>query len=56
VAKPVGTVHIAVAGGDGAFVHRAAVYPGDRLRVRLHSSQWALDLLRRQLLARSDSR
>ena len=54
--KPVGTVHIAVAGGDGALAHRGAVYPGDRLRVRFHSSQWALDLLRRQLLARGGAR
>jgi nicotinamide-nucleotide amidase len=47
--KPVGLVHIAVAGASGALVHRAPVFPGDRERVRLQSSQWALDLLRRQL-------
>jgi nicotinamide-nucleotide amidase len=48
--KPVGTVHIAVAGDDGSVEHRVAVYPGDRERVRWHSSQWALDMLRRRLL------
>jgi nicotinamide-nucleotide amidase len=49
-AKPVGTVHIAVAAGDGSVEHRVAVYPGDRERVRWQSSQWALDMLRRRLL------
>jgi nicotinamide-nucleotide amidase len=48
-AKPVGTVHIAVAAGDGSLRHRVAVYPGDRERVRWQSSQWALDMLRRGL-------
>ena len=49
--KPVGLVHIAVAGGgDGGVVHRAPVFPGDRERVRWQSSQWALDMLRRRLL------
>jgi nicotinamide-nucleotide amidase len=48
--KPVGTVHIAVAARDGSLVHRRAVYPGDRERVRWQSSQWALDMLRRRLL------
>ena len=47
--KPVGLVHIAVAGASGALVHRAPIFPGDRERVRWQSSQWALDLLRRQL-------
>ena len=48
--KPVGTVHLAIAGEDGSLTHRAAVYPGDRERVRWQSSQWALDMLRRRLL------
>jgi nicotinamide-nucleotide amidase len=47
--KPVGTVHIAVAGDDGAVAHRVAVFPGERERVRWQSSQWALDMLRRKL-------
>ncbi len=52
--KPVGTVHIAVAGppdGDGDPVrHRRVQLPGDRERIRWQSSQIALEMLRRQLL------
>ena len=48
--KPVGLVHIAIAGDGGSVSHRVAVYPGDRERVRWQSSQWALDMLRRRLL------
>jgi nicotinamide-nucleotide amidase len=48
-AKPVGTVHIAVAGPDGTS-HRRVRFPGDRQRVRQHSSQLALEMLRRTLL------
>lgn len=62
-AKPVGTVHIALAGpaageargeAEGALEteHRKIRFPGDRERVRWFSSQFALDLLRRRLLAR----
>lgn len=48
--KPVGTVHVAVAGPEaGKLVHRRLRLPGDRSRVRLLSSQWALDMLRREL-------
>ncbi len=48
--KPVGTVHIAMAGpGDGA--HRRVIFPGDRKRVRQQASQLALELVRRDLLA-----
>jgi len=54
--KPVGTVHIAVAGpgedGDAAddVVHRRVRFPGDRERVRHQSGQLALEMLRRRLL------
>ena len=46
--KPVGTVHLAVAGPAGAR-HRCLRLPGDRERVRWLASQWALELLRRLL-------
>ncbi len=49
--KPVGTVHLAVAGpGTGEVVHRATRFPGDRRRVRAFAAQAALELLRRRLL------
>ncbi len=49
--KPVGTVHVAFAGpGEGG--HREVRFPGDRGQVRRQSSQLALDLVRRDLLAR----
>lgn len=51
VEKPVGTVHVAVAGPPPAgVVHRGLRLPGDRRRVRQLSSQWGLDMLRRCLL------
>ncbi len=50
--KPVGTVHLALAGpGGGEPAHRLLRLPGDRGRVRQLTSHWALDLLRRRLLA-----
>lgn len=49
-AKPVGTVHFALAERDGVTEHRKVVVPGDRERVRYFSSQVALELLRRRLL------
>lgn len=50
--KPVGTVHIAVAGpGEGEVEHRRLRLPGDRERIRMFSAQIALEMLRRRLLA-----
>jgi nicotinamide-nucleotide amidase len=52
--KPVGTVHVAVAGPrDGEVEHRRLRLPGDRDRVRQFSAQIALEMLRRRLLAAS---
>ncbi len=48
--QPVGTVHVAVSGPDGAVVRTLRV-PGDRDRVRLITVNVALDLLRKQLVA-----
>lgn len=57
--KPVGTVHLALAGpGDDEVEHRKVRFPGDRARVRAQSAQLALELLRRRLkalLERSDA-
>lgn len=57
--RPVGTVHVAVAGPDGGaddFVdHRRLSIPGDRGRIRQLTSQWALELLRRRLIAAEPS-
>lgn len=47
--KPVGTVHMAVAGPEGEERAIARRFPGDRRMVRRLTSQWALDLLRREL-------
>lgn len=49
-AKPVGTVHIALAGPGDLVEHHKVRFPGDRERVRSQSVQWALDRLRRVLL------
>ena len=50
--KPVGTVHLAVAGPlDGQVEHRHVRLPGDRDRVRRFSTQIVLEMLRRRLLA-----
>ena len=48
--RPVGTVHIAVAGPAAARSHFEARFPGDRARVRQLSTQFALELLRQMLL------
>jgi nicotinamide-nucleotide amidase len=47
--KPVGTVHVAVA-GPGGTEHRQFLFPGDRERVRWQASQAALDMVRRELM------
>jgi PncC family amidohydrolase len=47
--KPVGTVHLALAGVESTD-HLRVRLPGDRERVRWQASQLALDLLRRRLL------
>jgi nicotinamide-nucleotide amidase len=44
--KPVGTVHIAVA-GPGETHHAQFVFPGARSRIRWQASQAALDMIRR---------
>jgi nicotinamide-nucleotide amidase len=49
--KPVGTVHLAWAGPDGAVDHRRVRFPGSRDWVRALSAQAALEGLRRRLLA-----
>jgi nicotinamide-nucleotide amidase len=49
--KPVGTVHLAVAGADGTE-HFPRLYRGDRDRVRRHAALEAIDLLRRRLGSR----
>ena len=48
-AKPVGTVHIAIAGPAG-HKHRHIHWPGPRTIVKWMSTQQALDLLRRNVL------
>ena len=48
--KPVGTVHLALAGPDGETLHRKMRFPGDRERIRWFASQLALEMLRRRLL------
>ena len=47
--KPVGTVHIAVAGPSGEK-HRKFLWQAPRTLVKWFSTQFALDLLRRRLL------
>jgi nicotinamide-nucleotide amidase len=54
--KPVGTVHLAVAGpDDGEVRHRKLRLPGDRDRVRRFAAQLALEMLRRRLLGAAES-
>ena len=48
--KPVGLVHIAVAGPAGQVHHVERRYPGDRDQVQARATAGALDLLRRGVL------
>jgi nicotinamide-nucleotide amidase len=48
-AKPVGTVHVAVALPAGT-VQRQFLFPGDREKIRWQASQAGLDMVRRELL------
>jgi nicotinamide-nucleotide amidase len=50
--KPVGTVHIAVAGPNGAE-HRKLLWQGPRTIIKWFSTQGALDLLRRSMLMKA---
>lgn len=52
--KPVGTVHIAVAGPNGEQ-HRKLLWQGPRATVKWYSTQGALDLLRRGILTQKDT-
>ena len=52
-AKPVGTVHIAIAGADRTQ-HRKIVWPFTRPLVKWFSTQTALDMLRLFILGRGD--
>ena len=54
-AKPVGTVHIAVAGAHGQK-HRKMFWPAQRTLVKWFSTQTALDLLRLFILGRGEGR
>ena len=47
--KPVGTVHMAIAGPDGEVAHRRSRVPGDRTQVTARSVTAALLFLHRQL-------
>ncbi|MEO8277681.1 MAG: CinA family nicotinamide mononucleotide deamidase-related protein [Thermoanaerobaculia bacterium] len=53
--KPVGTVHIALAGppsegNDPVVAHRMARFPGNRERVRMFAAQLALEMIRRRMM------
>lgn len=54
-AKPVGTVHIALASADGT-IERRTIFSGERERIRWQASQSALDMVRRHFLGASRPR
>lgn len=48
--KPLGTVHITLAGPQEKDIeHQHKRFPGNRDRIRLQSTQWALEMLRKKL-------
>ncbi len=49
--KPVGTVHLAIAGPGESMMARRFRFPGDRERIRWQASQAALEWVRRYLFA-----
>ncbi len=55
--KPVGTVHVAIAGPtpQDTTHHRKLRLPGDRDRIRRFSAQIALEMLRRRLLSKENA-
>lgn len=55
-AKPVGTVHLAVAGPGDEVDHRRVLFPGDRDRVQRMTSQTALEMVRRRALGSIEDR
>jgi len=54
-AKPVGTVHVALAAANGAR-ERSLMLTGDRERIRWQASQSALDMVRRHFLGVAEPR
>jgi nicotinamide-nucleotide amidase len=52
-AKPIGTVHIALAAAGGT-IERGVVFPGDRERIRWQAAQAALDMVRRHFIGASE--
>jgi nicotinamide-nucleotide amidase len=48
--KPVGTVHIAVAGPEGLLRHKGYTFPGAREQVRTLAAYWAMALVLREVL------
>jgi len=49
-AKPVGTVHVAVASRGGAIFSKRYYFPVDRISFKMRVTRLALDLLRRRLM------
>jgi nicotinamide-nucleotide amidase len=53
--KPVGTVHLALAAGDGTTLHERLVLPGDRAMVRRWTSSAALAMIRGWVVKRGET-